>query len=379
MRVNPFGLVLPAGGRPGPGGARDRPLRRQLRPPPQPRRRALARARDHARGACQRHPEARLRIVGTAPPPRGPRAGRAARRGGRRRAQRRAPPGGGGGRAGAGAHRGRDADEGAAGDGGGQGGGDDDARRRGLHRASARSRRWSVADGDEEIAAATAALLGDAAAPAGARARGRAEFAERHHSPEAWAERLDGRLRGGAREPAGGRAWLSAPLVSVIIPTHQRREPLRRALESLARADGPERLLRGDRLDRRLDRRHRGDAGDLRRALRAAHGSRRTMRGRAAACNAAIAAAGGEVPDRPRRRHGGRRRSSSSATAATTRPDSRLCVLGAVPVELERREPPRGALREGQVRPPPRAARRSPSTSTCRAPSTPATPRCGPS
>ena len=48
-----------------------------------------------------------------------------------------------------------------------------------------------------------------------------------------------------------------------------------------------------------------------------------------------------------------------AASCAITRPGSRLCVLGAVPVELERRQPARGPLREGEVRPPPRAARRS--------------------
>lgn len=47
----------------------------------------------------------------------------------------------------------------------------------------------AVADGEAEIAAATAALLGDDDGRQGLGERGRA-FAERHHSPEAWAERL---------------------------------------------------------------------------------------------------------------------------------------------------------------------------------------------
>jgi glycosyltransferase involved in cell wall biosynthesis len=46
-----------------------------------------------------------------------------------------------------------------------------------------------VADGEEEIAAATAALLDDDSRRLGMARRAR-EFAERHHSPEAWAERL---------------------------------------------------------------------------------------------------------------------------------------------------------------------------------------------
>jgi glycosyltransferase involved in cell wall biosynthesis len=47
----------------------------------------------------------------------------------------------------------------------------------------------AVADGEAEIAAATAALLADEGArrELGRRAR---EFSERHHSPDAWAERL---------------------------------------------------------------------------------------------------------------------------------------------------------------------------------------------
>ena len=50
VRVNPYGMILPAALRPGPRAARDRPLHRHLRPPAQPRRRPLAGRRDHARG-----------------------------------------------------------------------------------------------------------------------------------------------------------------------------------------------------------------------------------------------------------------------------------------------------------------------------------------
>ncbi|MGN6255403.1 MAG: glycosyltransferase family 4 protein [Solirubrobacterales bacterium] len=59
----------------------------------------------------------------------------------------------------------------------------------------------AVADGEAEIAAATAALLadGEARLRLGEQAR---EFAERHHSPEAWAERLTA-VYEEAREGAG--------------------------------------------------------------------------------------------------------------------------------------------------------------------------------
>lgn len=59
----------------------------------------------------------------------------------------------------------------------------------------------AVADGEAEIAAATAALLADdeARLALGERAR---EFAERHHSPEAWTERLTA-VYEEAREGAG--------------------------------------------------------------------------------------------------------------------------------------------------------------------------------
>jgi glycosyltransferase involved in cell wall biosynthesis len=121
-------------------------------------------------------------------------------------------------------------------------------------------------------------------------------------------------------------------LTSVVIPTHQRREPLRRALDSLRRqtagpgsyevvvsvdasSDGTAEMVDGFAADyelRRVDPRSRG---------------------RAAACNAAIAAARGEVlivldddmrvvpefVERHRRHHPA---------------GSRRCVLGAVPVEL---------------------------------------------
>jgi GT2 family glycosyltransferase len=125
---------------------------------------------------------------------------------------------------------------------------------------------------------------------------------------------------------------MAEPAVSVIVPTHQRREALRRVLESLreqsvepasyevvvstdACEDGSEAMIDG---------------------LSTPYGLRRVDpdgRGRAAACNAAIALARGEVliildddmqvvpefVERHRSHHP---------------PGSRRCVLGAVPVEL---------------------------------------------
>ena len=125
-----------------------------------------------------------------------------------------------------------------------------------------------------------------------------------------------------------------APAVSVVIPTHQRREALGTVLESLARqsvepgcyevvvsvdasTDGTVEMLEG--FEAPFDLRWVSPEG----------------RGRAAACNAAVAAARGEVTiildddmrvvpefvERHRSHHP---------------PGSRRCVLGAVPVELDR-------------------------------------------
>jgi glycosyltransferase involved in cell wall biosynthesis len=127
------------------------------------------------------------------------------------------------------------------------------------------------------------------------------------------------------------------PSVSVVIPTHQRREALRTVLESLSRqsvdhgsyevvvavdasTDGTVEMLDGF-----------GGPLDLRRVSPQG-------RGRASACNAAVAAARGEVTivldddmrvvpefvERHRSHHP---------------PGSRRCVLGAVPVELEAGSP----------------------------------------
>ena len=123
------------------------------------------------------------------------------------------------------------------------------------------------------------------------------------------------------------------PAVSVVIPTHQRRDALRAALESLSRqraaagsyevvvavdasTDGTAEML--EEFEAPFELRWVSPQG----------------RGRAAACNAAVAAAGGEVTivldddmrvveefiESHRRHHP---------------PGTRRCVLGAVPVELE--------------------------------------------
>ena len=94
-----------------------------------------------------------------------------------------------GGGDGAGADRRRDADEGAAGDGRRQGGGDDPARDRGLHRlrrgAAAGGRRRARRRSRRRRRRCSGTTSGGARS--GERAR---EFAQRHHSPEAWAARL---------------------------------------------------------------------------------------------------------------------------------------------------------------------------------------------
>ena len=125
---------------------------------------------------------------------------------------------------------------------------------------------------------------------------------------------------------------MAEPSVSVVVPTHQRREPLRRVLESLlaqtADPSGFEVIVATDACD--------DGTAVMIDAFRAPYRLRRVDpigRGRAAACNSATAAAEGEVlivldddmqavpelVDRHRSHHP---------------PGSRRCVLGAVPVEL---------------------------------------------
>jgi GT2 family glycosyltransferase len=121
--------------------------------------------------------------------------------------------------------------------------------------------------------------------------------------------------------------------VSVVVPTHQRRETLRRTLESLqlqsAEPSGFEVIVATDACEDGTEA--------MVDAFPASYGLRRVDpqgRGRAAACNAAIGLARGEVlvildddmrvapefVERHRSQHP---------------PGSRRCVMGAVPVELE--------------------------------------------
>jgi glycosyltransferase involved in cell wall biosynthesis len=131
-----------------------------------------------------------------------------------------------------------------------------------------------------------------------------------------------------------------APLVSVVIPTRQRREALRRALTSLAlqtvSSDSYEVIVSIDGSTDNTREMLEAFAAPYR--LRVADGRRH---GRAAACNAGLELARGEVVivldddmevvpefiERHRRHHP---------------PGSRLCVLGAVPVQL-REDSPRAA------------------------------------
>lgn len=124
-----------------------------------------------------------------------------------------------------------------------------------------------------------------------------------------------------------------APVVSVIIPTHQRREALRTVLASLAEQTvAPDTYEVVVSVDASTD-----GTQEMIDGLEVPYGLRRvspSSRGRAAACNAALAAARGEVTivldddmrvvpefvERHRSHHPS---------------GSRLCVLGAVPVELD--------------------------------------------
>lgn len=126
-------------------------------------------------------------------------------------------------------------------------------------------------------------------------------------------------------------------LVSVLIPTHQRRECLRRALRSLASQSVPgeeyEVVVCVDRSSDGTD--------ELLAALRMPYRllvTRSERPGRASACNAALARASGEVvillddDMQPAPQFVERHR-------AWHPPGSRVCVMGAVPVLLDRASP----------------------------------------
>ncbi len=127
-------------------------------------------------------------------------------------------------------------------------------------------------------------------------------------------------------------------LVSVVIPTHQRRELLRRALEALARQDLPadsfEVIVSID-----------GSTDGTREMLEAfgapyaLHTEQGPRRGRAAACNAAIERASGEVivildDDMEPTPALLRSHFRNHATG------SKLCVMGAVPIRVDAATPP---------------------------------------
>jgi len=130
---------------------------------------------------------------------------------------------------------------------------------------------------------------------------------------------------------------VAEPAVSVIIPTHQRREPLRRALLALAQQSAAAAIYE---VVVAVDGSSDGSEEMLAElatpyALQVVSGP---QRGRAAACNAALERARGEVliildddmqpvpefVERHRAHHP---------------PGSRLCVLGAVPIELDGTSP----------------------------------------
>jgi glycosyltransferase involved in cell wall biosynthesis len=137
--------------------------------------------------------------------------------------------------------------------------------------------------------------------------------------------------------PPADRSPGPAVAVSVVIPTYQRREALRRTLASLARQSTPPEAYE---VIVSVDGSSDGTLGmlselDVPYALRVAQGPRR---GRARACNAGLALARGEtiivldddmevVPEFVERHH------------RHHPPGSRSCVLGAVPVTVHEDSP----------------------------------------
>lgn len=131
-----------------------------------------------------------------------------------------------------------------------------------------------------------------------------------------------------------------APRASVLIPTRQRREALRRALLSLREQTAPAASYEAIvSIDGSTDGTEEMVAAfEAPYALRVAAGP---ARGRATACNAALALARGEVTivldDDMRPGAGFVERHLSHHP-----PGSRLCVMGAAPIELDRSSPRAG-------------------------------------
>lgn len=130
---------------------------------------------------------------------------------------------------------------------------------------------------------------------------------------------------------------LPRPGVSVVIPSHQRREPLRRALQAFCEQTA---AVESFEVIVSIDGSSDGSE-EMARSFDAPYELRVTTgpaRGRAAACNSAIELAGGEVlivlDDDMQPAPGFIERH-----LAHHPPGSRLCVMGAVPIELDASSP----------------------------------------
>jgi GT2 family glycosyltransferase len=141
----------------------------------------------------------------------------------------------------------------------------------------------------------------------------------------------------GERPLANRSVGRNEPSISVIIPTYQRRDSLLRTLTALARQDLPaetfEVIVSVDGSQDGTDAAVASFPAPF--TLRSVQGTRR---GRAAACNAAIAAAGGEIVvilDDDMQPSAGCLRYH----ARHHPPLSRTCVIGAAPVRLDETAP----------------------------------------
>jgi GT2 family glycosyltransferase len=129
-----------------------------------------------------------------------------------------------------------------------------------------------------------------------------------------------------------------APLISVVIPTHQRRASVLRALEALTRQDLPDDVFEVVvSIDGSEDGTRQAIAAfEAPYALRTIYGSRR---GRATACNAAIEVARGEnlviLDDDMEPGPACLRRHSLHHSPRLT-----TCAMGAVPIQVDATSPP---------------------------------------